>query len=85
MQATFRTQFDGLTTSITRSAIDSAKAAAVDAAQVESRNARTQLLAEMRQVAKEEAGLLVRDQIRAVTTTGGGGVFVNRPDVIFNR
>lgn len=85
MQATFRTQFDGLSSTITRSAIDSARAAAVDAAQVESRNARTQLLAEMRQVAKEEAGVLVREQVRAVTTTGGGGVVINRSDIILNR
>ena len=86
MQATFKTQFDGLAKDVSKTAIENATAAAIQAAQIESRNTRTQILAEMRQVAKEEAGTVIRDQLRLGTTGGGVLAGGGRPDKpIINR
>ena len=87
VQTDLKTQFEVLAKNVRQSAIDAGKTAAVEAAQTESRNLRTQILAEMHQVAKEEAGTLIRDQIQVNTgniglATGGGrigtGVLINR-------
>jgi hypothetical protein len=61
-QQVIQGQFETLSRDVRQTALDAAKSAALEAAQIETRNARTQILAEMRQVASEEAGRVVRDQ-----------------------
>jgi hypothetical protein len=57
-----------LTRDIQNQAVDVARKTAIETAQNESRSMRTQLLAEMRGIAKEEVTLALRDQVRTSVT-----------------
>jgi hypothetical protein len=83
-QSQMQAQFESLSKDVRQKSVDVAKVAAIEAAQTETRNVRTQILAEMRQVAKEEAGTVLREQaIQNPGRVATPGRVVN--DVIINR
>lgn len=85
IQRDLSAQIEAISKDVRQQSIDAAKAAAVETAQAETRNIRTQMLAEIRLVAREEAGILVRDQLQKLNTGPAGPVRPGAVNPIINR
>jgi hypothetical protein len=75
-------RFSALSREVKTSAVDAARSAATETARTESRAIRTQLLAEMRGIAREEVSIAIRDQVKVAVNESVDAKFAAVPGMI---